>query len=363
LVITYLAVVTRIAWMAYHDPHHNWDTLVYMALILELQADDHSQIHTRVYDEFKKAIPEATFNSYTNPNDTVFAGKVYKDPNGFFHFASLFKTKPLYNFSSWLLYNSGVPLVVAPLVPSILSFVGIALLLMYWMNKILPIGFAFLAGLSIVLSGPLIEVARLATPDALSAFMLLLAFYLLFIRSKWYWIALALSVAILTRLDNLIIASLIILFLRVAPERTGIISKPSWVSFVMIAVGWFVYALVILNYADYEYSSANFYSELYSKANPVLLVGGALRGLPTVQHNSLSIPIALAAIMLFYDGDLNWRSFGLNHCLFVVLMIQIAVKYLLFPVLWDRLYVATFVILLLLILDRFAILFRKPIHP
>jgi hypothetical protein len=329
-----------------------------MAIVLLNHESDSLKVHQQVYDELEQVLPKRTFQSYTDT--TSHTGLVYHNPVQFYKYISFFKVKPLYTFLADVGYTLGVPLAKAPLFPSVISFIGIAILLLHWLTKILPGQFAVMASMLIIVSSPLVEVVMLSTPDALSALLLLLAFYFILNRLPVAWVILFLTLSILARIDNIIVASLMIIVLCIpAPKEP--IQKP----LVFVALGtlviWLLYLYFILDYANQGGGLDEFYGGIEKKMVPMAILKDAIRGLPTLRDSSLSPLLCIALLLLL--GKSMQSNFKIDFGYYFVgaLLSHIAIKYLLLPDMWDRHYTATILVLIIFILQQIVLLlpFRK----
>ena len=347
----YLFVISVIVWQCYLRPSYNWDTLPYMAIILNMDDDDQGKIHQRVLEIAKFEIPVELYQRMIDTTHEIRKGLI-QSSNQFFQFTSFFRTKPLYVLCSYLSYKAGFLLTKAPAIPSLLSYAGISILIYFWLSRSYKAWLATLLSISIMLAPPVLEGARLATPDMMSSMVLLYGFYLFLYGAKWGWIAMIMSIAILIRLDNLIIAFVWLLFqvaiLRQGPDEM----RSRLTAFALILASWILYAVVLIQYVNFQDGFGNFYGGLENRIYPWVLVTGAVSGLKTLQTSHLTVVLVICAMVLFYGKKIRFRDAGLQQYLFVILITALVMKYLFFPDLTTRLHLPVYITCIMLTLEE-----------
>jgi hypothetical protein len=190
-------------------PANNVDLIHYVGAALGdlgLQGDE---LHARTYAELRSALPADAYQLLTERDS--YLHDMSADPESFRQNLQFFLVKPLYPALMSIVTRFGVHLPSAALAISIAAGGFLALLVYAWLAADVaePYRAAFAAAL--VSGVGLLGLARLATPDALSAAVLLAAAYEYArsgnTRRAWLWLA----VSILARPDNLIIAVLAVL--------------------------------------------------------------------------------------------------------------------------------------------------------
>lgn len=346
--VFYFLAIIRISWLCYNDAYYNWDTLPYMAIVLNFEEADLPVVHKKVYSVVRKEIPPP-YRDYMIDSNHVVRRAVKEDYNKFFQYSSFFRTKPLYSLLSFAFYKAGMPLSEAVLFPSVLYFFCISILLLVWLRKYCPAWMAVILASVIMISPPLLEVAKLTTPDSLSALVLMIAFYFLFHDYKWYWVTLILFVSLLVRIDNLIMACLVMGFMTIIPENENVVrNKPSVLISVLVIVAWVLFSYYVLRYANYQDGLNNFYGGLYKKFNPVTLFREAVAGLTTLQFSSLSVVTGITFAALFAQKRFVLNSLNVDQMFFVVIVLHIVIKYVMFPDMHDRHYLSDYIILIMI---------------
>ncbi|HYG20726.1 MAG TPA: hypothetical protein VD816_17430 [Ohtaekwangia sp.] len=349
--LLYGAIVTGIAFMSYQKPSYNWDTLAYMAIILNYEEQDVNKVFKTTLTEARATMPARSYHLLT---DTAHAlrKELMADVNTFFQYTSFFRVKPLYNLSSYLAYRAGFPLAKAPVIPSIVSYLAIAFLSLFWLRSFFPLWLAAVLSLSIMIAPPMLEAARLATPDALSTVIVLGSIFMIRKQVAWHWIVLMLTVAILVRVDNVMFAAIVLVGLIKIPS-SSVRPAPKLPQTAVAIVCWALLTGWIMYNASYQNGFENFYGGLSNKTEFVSIIKNAFTGLYTLQTSHLSNILAICAVLLFYRT--NWRA-GLNvsQYLFLVLMFYAAVRFIMFPDLTTRFFLVIYVMCVWLSLERIA---------
>ena len=189
----YIVCICLIALFAFRRPHYNWDMLAYMALVIQEDHQDINQLHEITYKTVKDNIPEIDYEHLVG---SEYRKSLAGNPKIFFNQLPFYAVKPLYVKMVSLFYKAGFPLPLSTVLPSILFYLLIGLLLFYWLLQYLKIIWTFAASLFIMLSGFMVFMARISTPDCLSAFLLLSSFYFIIEKPslKWMFLFLVLSV-------------------------------------------------------------------------------------------------------------------------------------------------------------------------
>jgi hypothetical protein len=358
--VIFFVVITRIAWVSYMKPSYNFDTLPYMAVLLNSESSDSVKIHQTIYHVAKAEIPIDQFTLMTDTS-IVLRKNVLKSSNQFFQFTSFFRIKPLYTRLSYLAYKMGLPLSKAPIAPSVFSFVAISILLLWFFNSFLKeVWIAALLSLSIMVSPPILEAARLATPDALSTLFLLIASYLFLKSSFWGWTVFVLSLSILVRVDNIIFATIFISFQTFAPSKIGT-PKMNKLVFLSSLALWIICALWIMKSANIQNGFESFYGGLSKKMDLMIVLKEAFIGLATLQTSDLSIILGVTAFILFYKTPFTFRSLNLYQYFFLMMATYFMVRYVMFPNLTTRFFLSVYISSVVLAVDAIAKLIKNKI--
>jgi hypothetical protein len=185
----------------YMHPIYNWDLLLYTSAVVSWDQLNPELVHDQTYELAQQSVPHEAYK-------VLITGKYeeesYRNPAVFQSLKPLTKTRPLYVFLLVLLNKLGLnPTWGTALLSSIGCFI-ICLISFAWLARYYSGIQAFLLSLVVIFVGHFFILARMATPEALSASAMLAAVYVL-IEKKQYVFALTLfSVAIALRHDNII---------------------------------------------------------------------------------------------------------------------------------------------------------------
>lgn len=343
----FTAVLLRIAWVCYQKPIYNWDTLAYMAVVLSLTDDDTVRVHHNTYRVAREEIPD---HLYALMVDTTHALKktALNSPAKFFRYTSFFRIKPAFTGASFLAYRAGAPLSKAPMVPSMLSFVGIAFVLLYLLSGPFDSWVAALLSLSIIVSPPMLEAARGAMPDALSALVILIYFCLILKPGPPWLTILILILSILIRLDNIIFAVVAVGYQFLFTLYYGK-TKSSLVAVITVTIGWIAYAVWAIDFYKIDVAY-EFYGGVEKMINPGIRIKEIAVGFNTVQTSHLSVVVVVCAVVLFYNKKVNFKNLSRNQHLFLMLMIYSGARYVLFPNLTTRFFLPVYLMAFVLLL-------------
>ena len=366
----YFLCLFLIAMYAYMRPLYNWDMFGYMALVIQKKHKDVNEIHQKTYASVKAIVPEANYSLQIAGNDR--RKKWAAHPNEFYSILPFYAIKPAYVELVNLAYKTGLSLPVSTVLPSIAAYLFMGFLLFYWLANYLNILFAFLASLFIMYSEPLISLARLSTPDALSALFLLCSFYFIVERPSLKWLFSFMTLSIFTRLDNIIPCVCILSFLFIAGNwhkkirpRSYIILLSAFVVFyfaitavTLRAFDWNVlyYPTFIrhlnLSGTEYAHFSLTGYLELlYSRLITSLL------------HYNAPLFFLFLLLLLLPSGP-GPRKFTFDQQLAILSAMIILFKFILFPDLSDRFNIPYYLLFIILFVKRYKnLLSVKPTQP
>jgi hypothetical protein len=154
-----------------------------------LHMDHHSlqQAFTLTYKLAKENIPAKDYSLLTD-SANAYRYHLSTNENAFNGQLPFYVVKPLYTALVYAAYKLHVPLPQATLVPSIMAYLLTGFLLFYWLRLYLSLPVSAIVSLLLMISSPMIEVAKLSTPDCLSAFFT--ALFFLFYSGKAFFQAL-----------------------------------------------------------------------------------------------------------------------------------------------------------------------------
>lgn len=199
----YCFIIVLVAAWSLNRPAYNWDMLPYMGVVLSYDHADDAYIHQTVYATAKSQVPAVFYNRMIDPSNT-YRNSAAKNVAVFQSQLPFYIVKPLYTLSAWLFYRAGIQLATATVWPSVIAYVLTGLLLFYWIHKYHGDGYAFACSTLIMVSPPLLNVAGLSSPDALSGLLLFTVVFWLTEKRSAAGACIFLLLAIAARLDNII---------------------------------------------------------------------------------------------------------------------------------------------------------------
>src|SRR6185295_12273462 len=117
-----------------------------------------------------------------------------------------------YVLTVYAIHKTGIEWVNATLIPSLFSLLAIGLLLFFFAKKYLKEWMAFSVSTVIMLSPPIFQTARLATPDLFAALVLFVAFILILERKKLFAGLILMIFCIFIRIDLILLCLIMIVF-------------------------------------------------------------------------------------------------------------------------------------------------------
>ena len=341
----------------YKNPSHNFDMLGYMALVINMdQPRPVQQLHANTYSIARDQLPAEEYKRLT---ETPFYRKKFENnASEFEKILPNYIVKPLYLWTCWLFYKSGIPLTRATAIPSVVSFVLLGLFLFYWLNKYLDPAAALIGTTFVMYSAFVGAVARLSTPDLLSALFLILGFYFILEKRNLVWMFLFFLLSILTRADNVITCFFIIAFLTF-PKKWKTISLKQF--FIMSAVFAIAYLFIILPVRQFGWSLF-YYSEYinhidYSRDfdQPVTLsshLSLVYSKLVTAFVSTSFAFFAFLGTLVLYKKNFSLQDLSFDQSFLLLLGSVGLFRLLLLPDLSDRFYIGFYLMIIILLIRR-----------
>ena len=359
LVPIYLLSIYLIALFAYKKPHYNWDMLAYMALVIKKDYTNINQLHQATYKIAKDNIPEI---DYEHLIGSEYRKKLSEDPEAFFSKLPFYAIKPLYIKMVSLFYEAGFSLPMSTVLPSIIFYLMIGVLLFYWILKYLKIIWAFAASLLIMLSSFMVFMARLSTPDCMSSFFLLSAFYFIIEKPSIKWMFLFSVLALFARLDNIIPCFFIISFLFFTRK---------WQ--MKIKLKYYLLMLIILTCCYFGITSVTmksfgwnvFYYPTYARymnLSHTLLPSFSLRAYMSLIFSEITTAIVyynftffgFFLFLILYSPIIKRRNFTFEQLFAFLLLFVILFRFILYPDLSDRFNIAYYLLFMIILLKKYS---------
>ena len=358
----YFSCTLAVGIFAFKRPHYNWDMLAYMAIVIKMEHPDATvaQLHTDTYKAAKENIPAPEYKLLTDSTH-AYRKKMAEDPFAFYGQLPFYVIKPLYTGSVYLFHKSGFTLPASTVLPSIIGYLLIGLLLFYWLRKYLPLLIAFVAGLLIMFSIYMVNIAGYSSPDYLSAFFLFSAIYYIMekpsIRMMFFFFLLSLF----TRIDNIITCFLMLFFLKFFDTRDSEVSRKHYLLMLFILVasyftitgmttpnlGWNI--LYYPRFIHYFNLSRAFEPTFSPGAYISLFYSQALTGIVSTHF---TIFLFLALLQVSYPLPIQFKKFTFEQRFSLLLIGIILVRFVLFPDLDDRFYIAFYLAILILLIKK-----------
>jgi 4-amino-4-deoxy-L-arabinose transferase-like glycosyltransferase len=341
---------------AFKNPEYNWDMLPYMAVINNYQHKD-AGVHDTIFNMAKMEMPVSAYKKNTDSNN-VYRWKAAQDKEFFQAQLEFYQVKPLYTGTAFLFYKTGFSLMKATVLPSIVFYFLLGILLLIWLRRYLKIEYAVICGLLLMFSAPLMQAARLSTPDCMAALFVLAAFYFFKEKQSLAICYLFLLLAILTRIDNILPCVFILCALIYFDKK----NKSNWAKYILMVAGaCFCFFLAPLLFSSHALRLSSFFDHLkpfndtttgFHWTNYVRLVKSQLAN--GFYYSSLLIFLFVCSMIFIHTG-IKFQEPGSDQSLIVIIVSTIACRFLLQPVISDRFYIPYYLCIAILLARRIAL--------
>jgi hypothetical protein len=248
--------------------------------------------------------------------------------------------------------------------PSILAYLLIGLLLLYWLAKYLNPFFSLTVSLLVMLSSFMVNISRVSTPDCISALFLLSAFYFIIESPSVIGMCAFFVLSVFARLDNVIVAIFILSFLFLSGKWPVRITLKQYIVMCFIIAccyagitfsinrpGWNVlYYPTFLHYTGSSYGSASLSIHTYLS----LAVSKIITSI-VYSHFTLFV---LMMLLVIYPPSMRIRALTFNQLICLLFMLIMLIRFVLFPDLSDRFYIAYYLCTLILLTKKYAKQYR-----
>lgn len=347
----------------YKNPAYNFDMLGYMALVIKMdQPGSIKEIHKTTYSIAHENLSAEEYKRLTEA--PLYRKKFETNASEFEKILPNYIVKPLYLWACWLFYKSGIALPTATVIPSIISFVFLGVFLFHWLSKYLDAVMALIGTSLLMYSTFIASIARLSTPDLLSAVFLLLGFYFILEKRNLLSMFIFFLLSILTRPDNIITCFFIIAFLGFSKKWKMVSLKQFLVMSACFAI---CYVFIILPVRQFGWSIF-YYSEYimhidYSRNfdEPVTLsshVSLAYSKLATAFVSSSFTLFAFLGLLVLINKKISLKNLSFDQSFLLLLGAIGLFKFILLPDLSDRFYIGFYLTIIILLVRRF---FQNPL--
>lgn len=349
-----LALMAVILWTQ-TQLEYRFDALGYIGAALQLSGFDAAGLHAEAYRQLQTAVPTALYNEMVTAD--AYHADVATNANHFMQQLPFYHVRPLYNGLLAGLHAMGFNLVHATMLVTVAAYAAIGAILFVWFTR--HLGSVYGAGVASLLavSAPVTEAARSGTPDLLSAALVIAALYTLIEHKHIRAFAGLLLLSLLSRSDNIFLVAMFALYFAAAAP---IALRPPRIHVVSFALAAFATVAVIHAAAGYygwpTLFHHTFIAPLVAPAETQIAITPAVywHAVDWRLGSALdaSLPIFVAMSVLAYaltrlaapqDTEAMQHA-RLIRGVVVVMVANIAVRMVAFPVVWDRQYIAHYLI-------------------
>lgn len=365
-VSVYALAVTALAVLSLQRPAIGWDALGYTGAILALEDDDAARLHARSYGYLRAALPPEKFAQIAtggaDANTSSYRQRVYADAHSFVQQIPFYAMRWLYIGPAYALYKAGLDPPTALVTVSTAAYVAIAALLLVWLAAHMPRSLAALLALLIAVNPLLLFVGRAPTPDALSTAVILWSLYFALERRRMGLCTLLLIASVFVRTDNVILAVMLLACFRFFGRDGRTVSGPAFA----LALAALAGAYLGVNAASDNYGWRVLFHHQFIAllANPADLtvalsledyLGALRRGLGSLAHSGAPSFILLGAVAYLLPlTHEHGRVAGVYDWILLLIGANMAIRFALFPVFLDRLFVVQYVMIVILLLLKTA---------
>ncbi|MCB0696241.1 MAG: hypothetical protein KDC07_02685 [Chitinophagaceae bacterium] len=304
-------------------PEYNWDMIAYMGIVTEYSEPDMQKMHDEVYTSLQNETPAEIYNGLTadieDRRDCLLAAAAFYDE------LEYFRVKPLYTGFVYALHKTGIPLVKATLIPSLIASFLLLIVLYALLSLYVQNPFALILTVILGLYEPFREITALSSPDAMSNLFIMLSLYLVAKQYKGIWLPVVLFFSVVSRVDNFIFAGVVSYFVYLQGKRnvlllSGVIGAIGLAGVILIPVlmgdtpDWFMKFAYVASIGDYVQHWRDVFFLFRHSVYDMLV-------------------IAISIFLLI-------KTHGLAKKMTLIVLISVAVHMLLFPSLQERFLVA-----------------------
>jgi hypothetical protein len=323
--------------LAYYVPYYDWDLVAYVGSAMALHENNAKLIQTQAYDALRNELPEEDYVDIAN--GSYFRRDVASNPDHFRQQLRFYQIRPLYIHLLGWLHRLGIDYVNATRLLSAASFSLIGVLLYLWSRRYVDERFAAICIPLLLIAPVLFTSARTGSPDALSAFVVLLGCFELVEYRRPIVGSAILLVSLFLRTDNVIFVVCLLAGFALTQKRTRdrIGAAVCAILAVSIVFG--------INRVEHSYSwpvlMQNTSIPIVNPAeiNPQITATdyfGAVRDMVDgARESSVMVFPFLAALALFSS-----RTAGVLKSLVTIVLLSWAAHIVLFPHIEDRYFIS-----------------------
>ena len=347
-------------------PAYNWDMLPYMGVVLSYDQTDIKVIHNEVYATAKKEVPAVYYNRMVDPLN-AYRNRVAQNPDVFYSQFPFYMVKPLYTRLAWCFYKAGIVLPMATVLPSVVAYVLIGILLFTWLKIYRNAWWACIGSMLIMLSPPLITVAGLSSPDAISGLLVFASVFFLTEKKSLTGAIICLLLSIFARLDNILPALFflaIIFFVGKWDNKLSALTFSLLISLLCLAFfavstgvrsfGWsLLYYPAFAKQLNASYSNnSNFdFAAYLSLAKSQLTTG--------LYFSFISIFFFLVLLLVWNSTGYKFSQLTLEQTLAVVFLLIIVIRFILQPLVADRIYIPYYLSVFVFLVKKNSLIINR----
>jgi hypothetical protein len=209
----YLVLLTWLSSRPYFHSLYDMDMMGYIGNAVAISGASIREIHDTAYRALNAEAPPAA-REHLLGRDKAGPTSQWEsrqdravDAGHFAEYLPCFAVRPIFNELIYLLhYKLGVGLVKASIVIPVASYWLIGALVFLWLGRYTGLERAAAGSFLLMLSPPILDLARFNTPDALACLVSLAALYLIFERNRMFWGLTLLLLSVYVRTDNALLA-------------------------------------------------------------------------------------------------------------------------------------------------------------
>lgn len=359
----YITLMLLISVYSFKKTEYNWDILPYMAVILQYDGNNNiEKIHQDVYTIAKQSLSEFAFSKLVD-STSAYRKSVFTNSAEFRQQLPFYVVKPLYTGLGYLFYKCGLSLPKATILPSVISFFLISLLVFSWIRKYHSqiSGFAF--STLLMFSPFMLEAAKLATPDLVSAFLLLSGIYSYVEKNNLNLTTLFLLLAVFARLDNIIPVAFISIIIFYIETRKG--NLMLW-KFIVFTISVLISYFLVSWQAHRQGWGVFYYPDFATHLNPYYDIHRpfSLSGYFSLFKSQLMTGLYFSSIMIFlflgfilfhFSKKNDDKSISVETLFAILFLVTIIIRFILQPVMADRFYLAYYLALSIFVLKKIKV--------
>lgn len=204
--ILFALVIADCIYEAVEKPYHNWDMIMYMAAAKSFEEPDPEELHRFTFAELKRSVPEHTYQQLTRSADYRVA--IARDSSAFGEQLPFYQIRPIYNGAIYLLYKSGLQLAKATYLVSLLSvLIGICFVFLS-IHRRLPNRLMMVVPMAMMVFS-VGTLGRYSTPDGMG-FMAMCMISYFYLSRKFHPVLLLAPLIVLIRTDLILLSLLMV---------------------------------------------------------------------------------------------------------------------------------------------------------